>query len=424
MIAGGPPVHETRIDAAPERPSDARAVEPGQAIGDAVSRAGAPAAAGRFSLLALQRAAGNAAVSRLVEGTQAGGGGSPGGDDEIGAGRRALTGSRAGARGLVQRHTIDAEAGKDERDRIKQELIGLDGQEINGLLDAMTAADAHKRGHFRELTADPEVAGRTHEQRLRVAIDAVSSTGGTVADFALAHRDDLEAIGHIDQIDAILRRVGKFDAKPLAPGDTLDTTLGAAGAVYREEHVRVRKSQALTWMASNPGAIGEASAFKLPGAYPGKTVGPARIAIFPNDAAGDEGLLRWIGFNADRGLTVGSFFHSHAPTGEDLVRRYQKQHGGEDPPPEKQAAMMAATKGNNPERYLETVAGALGTTADALRNKALGAVDHKAVAKAIKELGEAWIVGDEMKIDAAVANASLPAPTRFKLLYTKWSRKK
>ena len=380
-------------------------------------RAAPAAEAGHPSLLALQRSAGNAAVSRLVEGKQAGGDGSPA---DTGDGADLAVGRRL----LVQRHSLDGEDNKDERDKLKQELIGLDGSDINGLLDGMAGADDHKRGHFRELTADSEVAGRTHEERLRVAIDAVTSKGTSVADFALAHKDDLEAIGHIDQIDAILKRVGKFDAKPLDQGDTLDTNLGKQGAVYREANVRIRKSDGLDVDGVEPGrdrrGVGVQAARRMP-----RQDRRARAHLgLPERRRGRGGtppvdqVQRRQGAHRVQLLPLARA-HRRRPR-----QALQEGARGRGSPPEKEKAMRAATKGNDPDRYVKTVAEAMGTTADAIQGKALSAVDAKAVARAIKEKGEGWIVGTEQSIDVAIANTSLPAQARFRLLYTKWSKKK
>jgi hypothetical protein len=218
--------------------------------------------------------------------------------------------------------------------------------------------------------------------------------------------------------------VGSFAAKALEPGDKLRTKLGGDGAIYREGKVRIRKDSALTWMAANPGAIGAAPVFKPVGAYPGKTVGGAALSIFPDDATGEAGLLQWIKFNADRGMTVGAFFHAQAPTAEELAERWRKKHPGEEPTAQQMKTWEAATKGNDPKRYLEIVARGIGKKPDEIRGKPLSAVDPKAVGEAMKQFVEKWVVGDELTVEAAVDDASLPTETRFQLLYTSWAKKK
>jgi hypothetical protein len=389
----------------------------------------APAAAGGAeqlsvpSLLALQRTAGNAAVTRLVEsrrGQSLGGGSEGDGDDELDRGRRVAARSRAGARGPrpLQRHPLTDD---DERTKLEQELKELNGLEINGLLDALAGKDGHTRAHYRELAAT--MAGVMHEERLRVCTDAVEGKGGSAASFALDHKDDLTAVRYIDQITAILRRVGSFEAKPLQPGDRLKTTLGGDGAIYRPDKVRVRKDGALTWMAANPGAIAQGPSFKPGGAYAGKTIG-AQLCVFPDDGTGEAALMQWLNFKAAGGTTFGGFFHAQAPTAEELIERWKKQHGGQPPPPEKLAGIQSATRGNNPDTYLKLVAGELKEDPEKVRNKPLSAMDLTKVAAAIKNKVEKWVVGTELPIDQAIDDTSLPTETRFRLLYTKWSSQK
>jgi hypothetical protein len=341
------------------------------------------------SLLTLQRSCGNAAVVQLL--------------------------GRRGRAPVLQRHPLSA----DDKQKLKDELRELNGLEINALMNAMAGKDADTRAHYLELMG--EVAGFTHEERLRVSINAGQHSRGSAASFALANQSDLTAVRYMDQIDAILRRVGagKGLLKALQSGDKLATNLGGDGAIVRASTVRVRTGGALTWMAANPGAIGASPAFRPTGAYEGKTVGSAGLSIFPDDATGESGLLQWIKFNADRGLSVGGFFHAHAPTADDLIRRATK--AGKTPDAAQIEVMKKATRGNDPEKYLEIVARALGLDANAVRNQPLSAVDAKAVATAIKERGEGWVVGRELSYDEAIADTALPEASRFRVLYTKWA---
>jgi hypothetical protein len=381
--------------------------------------AGEAAHLGVATLLALQRTAGNAAVARLVEGRRGRslGDGSGGDEDELDRGRRVALRSTAGGLGRrpLQRHPLS----DDERTKLEDELKEMNGLEINALLDAFAAKDAHTRAHYAEIAGT--IAGAVHEERLRVCAAAVESKGGSVTDFALDHKDDLTAVHYIDQITAILRRVGPFDAKPLQPGDRLKTKLGADGAIYRPDKVRIRKTDALDWMACNPGAVAEGPSFKPADAYAGKTVGGAQLSVFPDDKAGEAALMQWLQFNAKRGMTFGGFFHAQAPTAEELIERWKKQHGGEPPPPEKVAAIKAATRGNNPETYLKRVAKYIGEDPEKVRGTPLAKMNLAKVAKGIQYEVEKWIVGDDPPIDDAIGDGSLPTETRFRLLFTKWS---
>jgi hypothetical protein len=131
--------------------------------------------------------------------------------------------------------------------------------------------------------------------------------------------------------------------------------------------------------------------------------------------------MQWLQFNAKRGMTFGGFFHAQAPTAEELIERWKKQHGGEPPPPEKVAAIKAATRGNNPETYLKRVAKYIGEDPEKVRGTPLAKMNLAKVAKGIQYEVEKWIVGDDPPIDDAIGDGSLPTETRFRLLFTKWS---
>ena len=72
-----------------------------------------------------------------------------------------------------------------------------------------------------------------------------------------------------------------------------------------------------------------------------------------------------------------------------------------------------------PDRtYLAGVAKQLNTTADALRGKSLKSVDPAAFGAAI-QVQEGWHEGKSLGLADAIKDSTLPAPSRFRLLYTK-----
>lgn len=295
---------------------------------------------------------------------------------------------------VLQRQT-PADPGTDQDDPVA-ELKKLNGKSMSDLLVTLAGLDNDK--FTRLQTALPQAAGQVHVPRLRVAFKAVQSKGTGAAPFALENRADLTALEFMDQRDAVLRFVDPGFKAPaqLQLGDKL---MGGK-AIIHGLHLRVRTGAGFTWQANNPGAIGSEpskSGFKTEafGSYAGKVIGPAHIAIFPDEGTGLSALHAWIQYKADKGLSFKGFFAAHAPAPKS------KEDKG--------------NVGNNPNLYFEEVAKRMGLNPDAVANKPLAAIDIAEMANAI-QVQEGWLVGKELGWD----DPQIPENDRFALLYSEW----
>jgi hypothetical protein len=283
-------------------------------------------------------------------------------------------------------------------DALQQELVVLNGASMESMLGQVDGMDAGKRADLRrELES---MGGRVNVPRLRLAFAAVDGKqSGTGAEaFGLGNRGALTDLGHQDQRDAILRFVGGGKWKPPKPLELGDKVMGGRGIVHAKE-VKVRKGDALTWQANNPGAIGaepKQGGFKPPGAYAGKTIGRAAIAIFPDEATGFAAAVAWVKYKAAQGVTFKGFFKAHAP------------------PPK---PGTPGNIGNDPNAYFNNVAKGMGKNPDAVGHRPLSAMDPTEVAKGLQKM-EGWGQGGE---SLAWDSDKLPEKDRFALLYSEWA---
>ena len=241
--------------------------------------------------------------------------------------------------------------------------------------------------------------------RVKLAFKAWGAKGTAAATFGIANSEALAGLGGMDQRNAILKLVDpKFKPPPqLELGDKI---MGGK-AIVHAQHVRVRKGNALTWQAYNPGAIGsEPSGFKCEnhGSY-GKTIGPAAIAIFPDESTGIEALHAWIQYKANKGATFQSFFKSHAPA--------PKKPG--DPGYKPDDPANKGNAGNDPAKYAKEVADRMGDPKAV--GKSLKDVDIGKLAGAI-QTQEGWGQGGEQY---GWEDEAIPEKDRFALLYSEWA---
>jgi hypothetical protein len=283
----------------------------------------------------------------------------------------------------------------------EEELRELNGRAMGDLLATLGGMDGNRVAELRRSL--PLVAGEVNVPRLRVAFEAVAVKGnGKAHTFALGHRDDMDALEFMNQRDAVLKFVDPGFKPPTAVAFG-DKIMGGK-AVVHSQRVRIRKGSSLTWQANNPGALGSepsAGGFKLDayGAYPGKTIGPASIGIFPDEGSGAMALYAWIGYKAGQGATFKGFFASHAPA----------------PAKDASGKEIAGNKGNNPNLYFEEVAKRMGLAPEAVANQPLSSVDVAALAGAM-QVQEGWRVEDEVPWD----DEMIPEKDRFLLLYSLW----
>lgn len=266
------------------------------------------------------------------------------------------------------------------------------------LLGTLSSMDrSHVTLLYGKLTA---VAGQVHIPRLRAAFVAIQFKGTNAATFVLATWGDLRAIGYIDQIDIILHFVDS-DFTPPAPigvGDKFRIG-GKLAVLHMGGFVRIGSP---TYVAFNPGAIGSGPSFDLTeyGAYPGKTVGSARIAVFPDESAGLSGLYAWINFNVNRNMSFVGFFKAHAPKAKNKRDK--------------------ANKGNDPLAYFRAVAKGMGyQNPDAQTGKFLSQVLAE---KSIEDMARAMqIVEGWQGVTTTWADDKLvDNKNRFRILYTSW----
>ncbi len=276
------------------------------------------------------------------------------------------------------------------------ELKKLNAKSIDELLTTLVGLDSEQ--FFRLQAAIPQAAGQVHVPRLRLAFGAAISKGVPAAHFALENRADLTALEFMGQRDAFLRFVDPGFKPPtqLHLGDKLMN----GKAIIHSQHLRLRTGAGFTWQANNPGAIGSEpseSGFKTQafGAYAGKVIGPAHIAIFPDEGTGLSALYAWIQYKANKGLSFKGFFSAHAPTPK----------GKED----------KGNVGNNPSLYSEEVAKRMGLDPNAVANKPLSSIDTEAMASAI-QVQEGWLVGKQLGWN----DEQIPEKDRFALLYSEW----
>ena len=300
----------------------------------------------------------------------------------------------------LQRQKTDEEENEDEEvefDPVK-ELIHLNGRSMTDMLSHLSSMESEKFSQLQENLG--RVSGRVHVPRLRAAFAAVASRGMSAANFGLAVRVDLGAIGFIGQINAILRFVDP-NFKPPPPigiGDKFRID-GKLAVLHQGGYVRVGSP---TYVAFNPGAIGSGPSFDLVayGAYPGKTVGAASIAVFPDESTGFNGLYGWITFNANRGMSFGGFFGAHAP----------KPKSGDD----------TANKGNDPGLYFVRVAEGMGySDPEKHRSKLLSQVLSE---KSIGDMARAMqgVEGWHGRTTTWEEGKVIDNKTRFRILYTSW----
>lgn len=329
------------------------------------------------ALLQLQRAAGNGAVGWLLS-------------------ARGAAGATPALPVLtVQRDppppSGDSPLGKDDPDYT--ELIRLNGLPMDALLVAVDGAD---RGKLR-----PKIrsAWGVNFERMELAFSAAEGKGTASMDFAFSHYTALRKLGFRDQRDAVLRFVdpGFQPPRKLEPGDTLH--IDGLLAIVHRGHIRKQRSKAdgLPWIAYNPGAVGNAPAWKSPGGY-GKTIGPASINIYASEPEGMAGLTSWVQFNADRKVSFAGFFKIHAPA----------------PNP----AMGAAAKGNDPLAYFNRVARQLGLDPGkpGVATMPLAGLNAGAVARAITAVGEGYARGGDT-LTWPADEARLDRATWFAIMY-------
>lgn len=285
---------------------------------------------------------------------------------------------------------IHREPDKSSGDDVGKKLRELNGQSLASMCAAIKAMPPEERTRLR---AGIDSAG-VDVRRVRLAFDAADAAGTSAAAFFFAHSADLLGLEYVGQRKEILQQVDPAFKEPprLEPGDRLPS---GKGIVHRA-HVNFGGN--LAWQCENPGAIGHAPAVQHPEAYPGKTAGPAHIAVFPDWMSGMGALRRWMEFHANRGVSFRGFFGIHAPTKAGT------------------AAQAAANKGNDPNRYFNEVTKTLGidpaeagklTLAEVLRR-----YDPVTVAEAMGAV-EAPVAGQKL----AFTDAQIPEDDRLPLYY-------
>ena len=351
------------------------------------------------SVLMLQRTAGNAAVARYIRAHALGGDDADADDeDDVGAGPRARVRSRL----LVQRQP-KPDDGVPDMEELRKELVDLNGMSMDAMLAELGGMPLPK---IAQLEQRLETLGGVNTPRLQLALSApmVKQAGGTPESFGIAHEAELTALGHQDQRDAILRFMGGGKWQP--PSIELGDTVMDGKAIVHKGEVRVIKGGALTWPANNPGAIGpepSGGGFKPPGVYPGKSIGPAKISIFPSEPVGFAAAVAWVRYKAAKGVTFKGFFSSHAPAPKPK----------DDPAAKKSAA---ADAGNDPDAYFKNVAKGMGKDPAKTAGLPLSAMDPVEVAKGL-QTQEGWgKAGDSLKWD----DERLPAKDRLTLIYATW----
>jgi hypothetical protein len=224
---------------------------------------------------------------------------------------------------------------KPSDDAIREQLIFLNGLEINDMLGKVESLTSQERETLS--VNSKQFRGEIHEERVLLAIAAVHLRSiSTPKNFEKKYRSLLETIPP-DQSRAILAYLklnqGENLVKPAFPGDLVDVDGVAYLVVDNEVRVKARSNSSPSWRNNNPGNITVNSQFPEAwnyGAYSGKNTS-GRFAIFPTYEAGVEGTQRWM--EKRRSKTIQSYFEAYAPSSE---------------------------QGNDPNRYAKNVASAIG----------------------------------------------------------------
>jgi len=281
----------------------------------------------------------------------------------------------------------------------KKALLELNGYPMDALLTAVAGLDDKKRELYgRYLDKVPGLNPR----RMTVAFRAVTArrAGTTAHDFAFSDPEMYAMcrnLGYRDQREAVFRFVepGFQPPKLLDPGSAVKFKDGRDGIVHRGTIKRQAAKNQLPWMCNNPGALGNGPSFKSPNTYPGKTIGPAAINIYPSEADGMAGLVAWIDFQANvNHATFGGFFQAHAPADDG----------------------KAGNKGNDPDKYFRAVAGAMGLDPDKTRGTSLKTMNAAAIASAIRAVGEGYRLGGDT-LSWPKDEAALDRETWFAMMY-------